>query len=56
MLAAADGYYICEGETAQTSMANWVQEACKAAGLAPDQKIQLAYWPLIVTQPHHFES
>ena len=39
----AYGGYICEGLTPQSAMHPDVQEACKAAGIDPNQRIRLAY-------------
>jgi len=43
VLAVANGHCIVEGSTSQAHMAEWVQDACKAAGVSPEQGVRIAY-------------
>lgn len=43
---------ICEGVNSQESMASWIQELCKQAGIAPEQRVQ---WVSMFDLPENFD-
>lgn len=49
-------YYICKGLCPQTSMTQWVQDACTAAGVNPEQTIRLVPEGDVVMDSHRLED
>jgi len=42
LVDSGKGQIICTGNNRQAAFADWVQDACKEAGISPDQRIRLA--------------
>ena len=47
VLVVTDKALICEGKMMQSGMTQWVRDACKAAGIPEDVRVDLGYYPFV---------